>query len=340
MNPIQCACWASVLLGGCVRLPTAPTLPSDEPAFVSVSNAREGMDDVAPSPLTVLPGDVLSVRAFSAEEATYDGLVVDEEGNVHLPLVGAVLVGGQPLPEAESRIQQAMRQIDTVVRVALTIASPDGHHVTVLGAVRSPRRVLVRPGMRMTDLLAEVEGPAETTETPGIATGPVADLSGARLVRDGRTLPISLVRAMEGDPRHNVRVRPGDHLYVPNARDNAVVILGAVSGPRVIAHREGIRLTEALARAGGLAERGDRADIHIVRGPLEQPLVYRASLRAIVNGSRSDVVLASGDVVYVTEEWTAHVGEVVSRVASILTDPANIALTAFLLTRIAGGTGE
>lgn len=136
---------------------------------------------------------------------------------------------------------------------------------------------------------------------------------------------------MEGDPRHNVRVRPGDYLHVPSARGHTITVLGAVGRPTVLSHRDGIRLTEVLARAGGVAERGDRTDVHIVRGELQSPLVYRASLRAIVNGNDHDVVLAAGDIVYVTEEWTNHVGEVLERIAGLLTDPATIALTAALL---------
>lgn len=326
-----------ILTCACVRLPDAPTLPTDDGAFSAPAvAARDGMEDTPAMPMTVLPGDVLTIRAFSADVTVHEGIVVDEQGNAHLPLVGPVQVGGRPLSEAEVRIQEAMRRVDRVVQVALSIADPAGHRATVVGAVSSPGRVLVTPGMRVADLIASVEGPAETVEPSGPSTGPIADLGSARLVRGGRTLPISISLALEGDPRHNVRVLPGDHLYVPTARDNAVIMLGAVGTPRVLAFREGMRLTEAIARAGGLNERGDRTDVHIVRGPLDRPLVYRASLRAIVNGNRSDVLLASGDILYVTEEWTAHVGEVLGRVSTIITDPANIALTAALLLSITG----
>ncbi|MBX3247179.1 MAG: SLBB domain-containing protein [Myxococcales bacterium] len=326
-----------ILTCACVRLPDAPTLPTDDGAFTAPPvAAQEGMDDTPPVPMMVLPGDVLTIRAFSAEVTVHEGIVVDEQGNAHLPLVGAVDVGGRPLSEAEVIIRDAMRRIDRVVQVALSISDPVGHRATVVGAVRSPGRVLVTPGMRVADLIAAVEGPADTVEPSGPSTGPIADLGSARIVRRGRTLPISMSLALEGDPRHNVRVLPGDHLYVPTARDRAIVVLGAVGTPRVLAYRDGMRLTEALARSGGLNERGDRTDIHIVRGSLDRPLVYRASLRAIVNGNRSDVLLASGDILYVTEEWTAHVGEVLGRVSSIITDPANIALTAALLLSITG----
>ncbi|MCU0671291.1 MAG: SLBB domain-containing protein [Myxococcota bacterium] len=316
-----------LLTSGCVRLPEAPTLPTDDSRFRAAAvEAPSGVQDDPPSPLTVLPGDVLMVSAISSETATYDGLVVDELGRVHLPLAGTVEVGGLPLAEAERRIEVAVREVDRVARVALRISDPAGHMATVLGAVGSPGRVLVVPGMRVADLVAAAGGPADTVEAePGAV---VADLASARLVRAGRAVPISLARAVEGDPLHNVRVRPGDHLHVPSARGNLVVVLGEVGEPTVLAHREGLRLTEVLARSGGLNERADRTDVHIVRGPLQEPLVYRASLRAIANGNAHDVVLAAGDIVYVTEEWTSHLGEVLTRISSLLTTPSTIALTA------------
>ena len=320
----------ALVTSGCVRLPEAPTLPTDDSRFRAAAvEAPSGVRDDPPAPLAVLPGDVLSVSAISSETVTYDGLVVDELGRVHLPLAGTVEVGGLPLAEAERRIETAVREIDRVARVALRISDPAGHMATVLGAVASPGRVLVVPGMRVADLLAAAGGAAENVEVdPAIA---VADLASARLVRAGRTVPISLPRAVEGDPLHNVRVRPGDHLHVPSARGNLVVVLGEVDEPTILAHREGLRLTEVLARSGGLNERADRTDVHIVRGPLREPLVYRASLRSIVNGNSHDVVLAAGDIVYVTEEWSSHVGEVLDRISSLLTTPTTIALTAAIL---------
>lgn len=312
---------------GCVRLPDAPTLPSDDSRFtVAAVEPPTGMRDDPPAGMTVLPGDVLVVSAISAETITYEGLVVDELGRVHLPLAGTVDVGGVPLADAERRIETAVREVDRVARVALRISEPAGHMATVLGAVGSPGRVFVVPGMRVADLIASVGGTADVVEAgPGT---PIADLTSARLVRGGRALPISVARAVSGEPTHNVRVRPGDLLHVPSARSNMVIVLGEVGDPTVLTYREGMRLTEVLARAGGLTERGDRTDVHIVRGPLQEPLVYRASLRSIVNGNSNDVVLAAGDVVYVTEEWTSHVGEVLTRVSSILTTPATVALTA------------
>lgn len=314
----------SLLLAGCVRLDDAPTFPADDPNFSAPEEVEPaGMDDDPAEPMTLRPGDVIAIQTFSTETAEYDGITVDARGHVHVPLAGDVEVGGQTLSAAADAIQRAMRRLDRVVRIGVRISAPNGHMATVLGAVGEPGRVVISPGMRLADLVAAAGGPGPMVEGPATTA---ADIHGARLVRNGQPVPVSLQKALEGDPRHNVRVRPGDHLYVPFARGRTITVLGAVGSPGVFAYRRGIRLTEVLARAGGLNERGDRTDVHVVRGSLREPQAYRASLRAIANGNASDVAMAPGDVVYVTEEWTAHVGEVLARLSPLLADPATVGL--------------
>ncbi|MFW6049753.1 MAG: SLBB domain-containing protein [Myxococcota bacterium] len=326
-SPAGAAMWLVVVLGsgGCARLPTVPTHPSDDEFSRPQEVTPEGMSDDGPVALSLQPGDVITIRAYSDEAREYTGLLVDERGVVHVPLAGAIEVGGIPLSEAEERVQEELRRYDRVVRVNLLVEEATGHRASVLGAVDEPGRVEVLPGMRLADLLAAVGGPILDTETGEVVV--MADLDGARLVRGGEALPVSVRMALEGQPRHNVRVRPGDHLYVPGMRGRNITVLGEVDDPGIVAFRRDLRLTQALASADGLTSEGDRTDIHVVRGSLSSPKAYRAKLKDIVNGKRPDVVLAPGDIVYVTQEWTANVGEVLDRLSPLLTTGTTLGFT-------------
>jgi polysaccharide biosynthesis/export protein len=324
------ACTAVWGVVGCASLPPIPVTPADDPAFSEPEVVvPEGVDQDEPLSLTLEPGDVVTIRAYAAEIQEYEDLMVDERGVVHVPLAGPVEVGGIPLEEAEARVQQAMRAFDRVVRINILLVEPTGHQATVLGAVSDPGRVALLPGMRLADMIAAVGGPAH--ETSGGEVVFLADLDGSRLVRNGEAVPVSVRQALEGDPRHNVRVRPGDYLYMPPVRGRNIIVLGEVGEPKLVAYRQDLRLTEVLAISGGITEQGDRTDIHVVRGPLRAPRVYGASLRSIVDGKSSDVVLAPGDIVYVTQEWTASVGEVLSRLSPLLTVGATGAITYILV---------
>jgi polysaccharide export outer membrane protein len=128
------------------------------------------------------------------------------------------------------------------------------------------------------------------------------------------TLPVDARKALEGDPRHNIRVRPGDVIVVPPAVASRITILGQVGRPRTLAFRPGIRLTEVLAEAGGLTQGADATDVRILRGGYAHPKLYVANARDLLAGRRSDPLLASGDVVYVSQHWLATIGEVLEKV--------------------------
>jgi polysaccharide export outer membrane protein len=297
--------------------PRAPTLPTDADGFGGEQSlVPAGMDDDGPAALQLHPGDVITLVLQSAEREEQPNLLVDERGVVHVPLAGDVEVGMMPLPDAEQRLEAALRQYDRTVRVSILVADPRGHVATVIGAVEEPGRFAVAPGMRLADLLAEAGGPARSEEQAVGFSG--ADLAGARLVRAGRALPVSLPLALGGDPRHNVRVRPGDVLYVPADLQQLVSVLGQVEDSQVMQHRPGMRITQALALAGGVTRDGNWGDVRVIRGSSERPRVYQASVADIVDGRSPDVVLAPGDIVYVASAGHADLRDVMNSINAFL----------------------
>lgn len=305
---------------GCYpNLPHTPTLPSEDPDFQEVERSAPGLDEDPVQPLTLYPGDVITIRLISDTTEAHAGLVVDEAGIVRVPLAGDVEVGGTPLSVAEGRLEQALREYDRTVRVSVVMEDPNGHLASVVGAVASPGRFQIEPGMRVADLIAAAGG-ASRSEQDGIAISS-ADLGAARLSRNGEVLPISVEQALTGDLRHNVHVRPGDTLYVPADVQRLITVLGQVGSPRVMAHRNGMRLTHALALAGGVQRTGNWGDVRVIRGEAEHPRVYTTSVADIVDGRTHDVVLAPGDIVYVASAGHADFADVFGSIASALSLP-------------------
>lgn len=307
---------AALCLTACApSLPAAPTALGAG-AFESARVEPPGLDEDPAAPFVLLPGDELSLRVVSTRPLEIEGLVVDPTGSVHVPMAGAVPVAGISLGEAEVRVTEALRPFDRFGRALLSVSASLGHRASVVGAVGQPGSYPLVGEMRLADLVALAGG--GRTVTDGDEEVDLADLAGARLVRRGEALPVDLARAVEGDPRHNVRVHPSDLLYVPPSHGQRVSVLGEVGRPSSLRFRDGMRLSEALARAGGTTTDADEGDVRIVRGPLSAPRVYRARLRDLVAGRGRDVELAPGDVVYVTQEWLATVGEVIGRVTPLL----------------------
>lgn len=308
---------ALIVFSGCARFPNAPIHPDETDLFSDpISLEPEGVDEDPAGLFTLAPGDILTLRLFSLETTEVAGVFIDASGHLHLPLAGSVKVGGLTLGEAEEVIQIALRQYDEVVRVSLIVTMPAGHQASVLGAVETPGRVLVTEGLRLADLLASAGGATPYRAQDG--TDQTADLGGARLVRNGEIVPVSVERALVGDARHNILVQPGDHLYVPGSRGRAITVLGEVDAPNLIPYQTGIRLTQALALTGGLSSDGHRRDIRVIRGSLGKPRVYGVNLKKLVEGTSPDIVLAPGDIVFVTRTGVANIRDALGAIGPIL----------------------
>lgn len=324
------------LMTGCARnrYNQAPTVPTDDPAFSAPEPIDlRGLESDPPEALQLLPGDVVQLTTVSAKTETFNGLIVDALGLLHVPLAGDVQVGGKTLDQAEKAVENGLRRYDRFVRANLIITKLEGHTAAVVGAVERPGRFEARPGMKLADLLALAGGvkEARSLEIPTL----LGNLELARLVRDGKTVPVSLPLARQGDPKHNIRVRPGDQLYVPPITDQLIMVLGEVGRPQPLGYRTGIRLSEVLARAGGVvSERGDRKDIRIVRGSLREPQVYTTNLKALMSGKATDVELAPGDIVYVTKAWYASTADVLNALSPVLSLANSVAILA-----VAGAIG-
>lgn len=298
-------------------LPAATTLPTDSENFrLSPVEEPVGLSEDPLPAQQLFPGDLLTLQILSAEPYEPAEIWVDSAGRLHVPFAGDVSVVGLELTEAEARVQEAVRKFDRYARVALTIRSFGGHRVVVSGAVDKPGVYDAKPGSRIADLIASAGG------TRIIGTGAdsveASDTEGARIVRDGKPLPVSVKRALVGEPRHNVYVRPGDIIFVPWVIGRQIAVLGDVGSARNVPYHQGIRLTEALAAAGGPSRTADTADVRIIRGSLSRPKVYRANLDDLIRGNTTDVVLAPGDVIFVSEHWFATATDTVNRITPFL----------------------
>lgn len=294
-----------------------PTYPYEDPQFKTANPEPAGVDNDYPVPLVLMPGDTITVRTMSTETNDYAGLVIDDEGKVHVPIAGPVQVSGLAPHQAERTIEGTLQKFDKFVRVSVIVTGWGGHYATVIGAVVNEGQRTITPNMRLAELLAAAGGPMRIEKEGELSY--IADLDGARLMRKNQPLTVSIRLALTGDPRHNVLVHPGDQLFVPAGLGSRIAVLGIVGGGgAMVTYRPGIRLTEALALAGGVTINSDEEDVRLIRGPLKKPKVYQYDVEALISGRTGDVQLAPGDVLYVTEHWAATMGQVLDRVGPLL----------------------
>jgi polysaccharide export outer membrane protein len=106
----------------------------------------------------IMSDDVLQIVVYQVPDFNRDAQV-DSAGNIALPLLGAVPVGGQTVREVEAEITSRLKakylqnpQVSVVVKDAV------GLRVTVEGSVAKPGVVPVRGGVTLLNVIAQSGG--------------------------------------------------------------------------------------------------------------------------------------------------------------------------------------
>ncbi len=84
------------------------------------------------------PSDVIRMKVFQEDDLTTDGRI-DKDGNVTIPLVGVVTLGGKTVEEATAHLRELFGK-DYLVnpQVTLSIAEYAKRRFTVIGQVQKP----------------------------------------------------------------------------------------------------------------------------------------------------------------------------------------------------------
>ncbi len=177
--------------------------------------------------------------------------------------------------------------------------------VNVVGKVGHQGMVEVLEGQGVSEVLAAAGG-----------TGADARLTGAKLLRKGKEVPVDLYTAVvKGEPSENVTVQDGDTLVVPTLL-NKIAVIGQVGrpGPIVVPDGEILTLTKAVSLAGGPGRGAKLDSVGIVRmGPDRKPVATKYDLKALLRGDPKnkviDPILQDGDLVVIAQSGKAGYGE-------------------------------
>lgn len=234
------------------------------------------------------PGDVLSVRVFGQSEFNTD-YVVDEDGHLDLPWVGAVAVAGLGVGRITQQVKAILaegflKSPQVTVQVKTYRAQP----VQLLGAVKKPDTYFLEGPTRLLDLLA-------------MAGGVVSDKAGSevRLSRrfdgESQTLALDLDELLSGGDG-NFWVQKGDVINLLEGQ--TFYVNGEVGKPGDYPWKGGLTVTQALAMAGSSKTTANLRKVMLIRATGDKVMV---NVARIVRGKDADVSVGAGDQLIVSE---------------------------------------
>jgi polysaccharide export outer membrane protein len=286
------------------------------------------MGDKAPPAYLIGPGDVLQVIVWEAPPAALFGSLssapmgaavannstafpeqmVDAGGRIQVPFAGTIKVTGRSLEQTEAEIARRLAGKANHPQVMVRVVRNASSDVTVVGGVKQSMLLpLTSKGEHLLDAIAAAGGVVQ----------PVGKTS-IQLSRGGRVVSMPMDSVIS-DPRQNIWLQPGD-VVTALFQPNSFTVLGATGkNGEVPFETQGISLTQALARAGGVNDlRGDARGVFLFRFenpqvldlpagqsvPMQDgkvPVIYRVDLkdpRSFLVAQRFPV--DNGDVLYVS----------------------------------------
>jgi polysaccharide biosynthesis/export protein len=250
---ISVACVALVLAGPAVA--AAPAVGANLQA-APVSSAQIGAD------YRLIPGDQISIEVFGNNDLATK-VNVAEDGTVHIPLAGAVAVGGLSPAEAARSIENALKAGQFLVnpQVTVIVVQSSSSRVSVLGEVAAPGRYPIEPNSTVFDLIALAGG--ITAKGSDVIYIIRKDASGVP-----QRFPVNFHRIVASNGASSaatVALQSGDSIEVPKATFFAT---GQVAQPGEYRIEGDMMLFEALARAGGVTPLGSASRVEVRRrGP-------------------------------------------------------------------------
>lgn len=268
--------------------PSSRAATSSAPLNAPLSMVPEGFSKLALAPGFLVHLDVL-------DDPDYTGnFRVDQQGNIMLPVLGAVHVAGETTEAARAAIARKLLDGEILKdpQVDVTVLEYVAPQVTILGEVTAPGRYPLLAPTRLNDVLALAGGPTATAGNQIVITGDGEKAMEVRLLGPGNARRVT----------NDVMVHPGETIHVQRA--GIVYVMGAVTHPGGYVMVEGGNLSamQAVSMAGGTSVVASLNKIYLLRrnpqGGQEQ---ITLPFKKMQHGKAGDMQLQASDILYVPD---------------------------------------
>jgi protein involved in polysaccharide export with SLBB domain len=243
------------------------------------------------------PGDLLEVQIAGRLDVTRHHVVLDLDGAIYIPPLGAVEIGGLTVGEAYRKVVARAHTFLRFVDVTLAVVQPRSFEVVLSGEVERPGAMLTSAFRRLHEVILSAGGITERGSRRSVL---VVGKHGER--------EVDLLRfELTGDLRENPFIEEGMRIHVPPRRASAM-LTGAVRRPGEYELGPAGSLVELLDLTGGLGASAAPSESRLTRiGTDSRKEVVKLDLAAALAppagpgpvSAAVDVPLRAGDVVFV-----------------------------------------
>src|SRR6476620_6789841 len=246
------------------------------------------------------PGDVLDIRIFNRPNLSRDAVRVEGNGMIRMPLIDTEIQAAcKTEGELAAEISRSYIKYYKNPQVDVFIKEYHSKQVAVIGAVNEQSRFELQRRIRLLELLTFAKGPStKAGQTINVVHSTAPTL--CKAANDDETAAFTSYRlsdTLQGDPKANPYLEPGDIVTIPDA--DQVYVVGNVFLPMTIPLRESITLSRAIAMAGGIKQDTKKDKVRVVRQEpgtnVKKEIIV--DLTAIEKRRAEDIQLLPNDIV-------------------------------------------
>lgn len=279
----------------------------------------------------IAPGDTLSVRVWTTEEASLltrmgeryadvPNLAVSQSGHINLPYVGEVHVGGLRVDTARAHVEERLSGIIPSAQVQLEIAIGRRNSVDMVDGVRTPGTFpMEERNLTLLNLVSAAGGLDGNPANPQV------------MITRGSTVYRMPYEDVLQSPALDVALTGGDRVVISDD-ERAFTVLGAADGQKIIPFdAEELSALRAVSLIGGIADnRADPRGLLILRrypdsavgkpgGPSKAKVVFSFDLTQADRLFAADqFLLQDGDVVLATQANSPTIQRILGLFGSLL----------------------
>ncbi|MFM8333495.1 MAG: SLBB domain-containing protein [Candidatus Methylumidiphilus sp.] len=231
---------------------------------------------------------------------------IGPDGKITLPVAGVLLLRNQTRQEAAASAVKALSHFYKDVSVAtVRVDRYASNRVIVLGRVEHPGALPFESPPLLLEILAKAGGfPLMRPEQV---------LTRCAVIRGDRILWIDVKRLLSGDISLNIQLARNDVVYIPDATDTSVYVLGAVNKPGVFRLTPQMSFLDVLSQSGGPTPDADMTTLHLIR-PSKNVHLEIDMADLLEPNPKLIVSMEQGDIVYVARSGVAKVGYILQKV--------------------------
>jgi len=244
--------------------------------------------------LKLAPGFLLNIQVYDEPDLSAH-VRIDNEGNISMPFLKTLHVGGDTVAQAKETIENKFRNDGILKNPQITIDVEQfaTTSVTVMGEVANPGKVELLAPHSLLDVIGMTGG--ETS-----LAGNQIDVKRPNGASGMATTTYHYSRGDDGSTIRDVMVNPGDTVIVQRA--GIVYVLGGVNRPGGYAMQESgdLNVAQAISLAQGLMLQARVSGVRVVQhDSTGKPVEIAVSYNKIMDGKEKPLQLTAGDIVYV-----------------------------------------